>query len=136
MTHIRSVLKKNLYELWKCRLPNMSYFHTFGCKLFVHKNVKEALEKCGAKSDKGIFLGYLSISKVYAVFNKRLENVEESIYVIFDETNHFSFRIVDDDVGAKSKFKNLNLNGKDDQKMNNQKNFQRSRDMLETIPKS
>ena len=39
------------------------------------------------------------------------------MYNKLNKTNHFSSKIVDDDdVGAKSKFENLNLNGKNDQK--------------------
>ena len=70
--NIRSILKETPYELWKGRFPNISYFHTFGCKYFVHNNEKQALEMFDAKFDKGIFLGYSSISKAYRVFNKRL----------------------------------------------------------------
>ena len=118
MAHIRSILKRTSYELWKGRLPNISYFHAFGCKCFVHNNGMETLGKFDAKSDEGIFLGYSSISKTHKVFNKRLEKVEESIHVIFDETNQLFARVVDDDdVGVESKFENLNLNGKDDEKI-------------------
>ena len=85
--HIRSILKRTPYELWKGRLPNISYFHAFRCKCFVHNNRKETLGNFDAKFDEGIFLGYSSTSKAYRVFNKRLEKVEESIHVIFDETN-------------------------------------------------
>ena len=124
--HIRSILQKNPYELWKGRVPNMSYFHTFDCKCFVQNNGKEALGKFDAKFDEGIFLGYSSISKAYRVFNKRLENVQESFHVIFDETNHPFSRIVDDDdVGVRSNLKNLDLNNKDDstkQGIDDQKN--------------
>ena len=98
-------------------MPNISYFHTFGFKCFVHNNGKEALGKFDTKSNEGIFLGYSLISKAYRVFNKRLEKVEESIHVIFYETNHITSKVIDDDddVGVESKFKNLNLNGKDDE---------------------
>ena len=68
MAHIRSILKRASYELWKGRLPNISYFHAFGCKYFVHNNGKESLGKFDAKSNECIFLGYSSISKAYKVF--------------------------------------------------------------------
>ena len=32
---IRHILKKNPYELWKGKKPNISYFHPFGCKYFI-----------------------------------------------------------------------------------------------------
>ena len=40
-----------------------------------------------AKSDEAIFMGYALNSKAYKVFNKTSLIVEESIHVIFDETN-------------------------------------------------
>ena len=64
----------------------------------MHNNGKETLGKFDAKSDEGIFLGYSSISKAYRVFNKRLEKVEESIHVIFDETNKYVPSVDDDDI--------------------------------------
>ena len=114
MAHIRSILKRTPYDLWKGKLPNISYFHAFGCKCFVHNNGKKTLGKFDAKSDEGIFLGYSSISKAYRVFNKRLEKVEESIHVIFDETNRYVSSVDDDDVslGIEDKIKDLSINDK------------------------
>ena len=40
-----------------------------------------------AKSDEAIFMGYTLNSKAYRVFNKTSLIVEESIHVVFDETN-------------------------------------------------
>ena len=40
-----------------------------------------------AKSDDAIFMGYALNSKTYRVFNKTSLIIEESIHVIFDETN-------------------------------------------------
>ena len=40
-----------------------------------------------AKNDEAIFMGYALNSKAYRVFNKTSLIVEESIHVIFDETN-------------------------------------------------
>ena len=50
------------------------------------------LEKFDAKSDEAIFLGYSSSSKAFRVFNKKTLIVEESIHVIFDETNNLPSR--------------------------------------------
>ena len=55
-------------------------------------NGKERLKKFDAKSDEAIFLGYSSSSKAFRVFNKRSLVVEESIHVVFDETNDLSLR--------------------------------------------
>ena len=39
--------------------------------------------------DESIFLGYTTTSKAYRFFNKRSLVVEESIHVIFDESNDY-----------------------------------------------
>ena len=47
------------------------------------------LEKFDAKFDEGIFLGYATNSKTYKVYNKKNLVVQESMHVVFDESNHF-----------------------------------------------
>ena len=84
---IRPILKKTLYELLNGRKPNVGHLKVFGCKCYILNNGKEGLGKFDAKSDKGIFLGYSLSSHAYRVYNKKLMTVEESIYVVFDETN-------------------------------------------------
>ena len=84
--------KKTPYELWKGRKSNIAYFHVFGCRCFVLNNGKERLGKFDAKSDEAIFLGYSSTSKAFRVFNKRTLVVEESIHVVFDESNDLPSR--------------------------------------------
>ena len=74
--------------------PNVSYFHTFGCKCFIHNNGKDNLGKFDARSDEGIFLGYSTSNKTYKVYNKRTLVVEESMHVIFDDTNNSTKNIV------------------------------------------
>jgi len=49
---------KTPYELWNGRKPNVSYFHTFGCKCYVHNNGKTQLRTFDEKADEGVFLGY------------------------------------------------------------------------------
>ena len=56
----------------------------------MHNNRKDVLEKFDPRSDEPIFLGYSSHSKAYKVFNKRTLCVEESVHVLFDESNSFS----------------------------------------------
>ena len=63
------------------------HLRVFGCKYYVHNNRKEPLGKFDPRSDETIFLGYSSHSKVCKVFNKRILCVEESVHVLFDETN-------------------------------------------------
>lgn len=38
-----------------------------------------------ARSDKGIFIGYSLYSEAYRVLNRRINYVEESVHMVFDE---------------------------------------------------
>ncbi|KAG8645564.1 hypothetical protein MANES_10G076205v8 [Manihot esculenta] len=78
-------------RLWNGRKPRVSYFRVFGCKCFILNN-KDNLGKFDSKTDEGIFLGYSISSKSYRVFNKRTLIVEESMHVVFDESNPFASR--------------------------------------------
>ena len=85
---IRPILNKTPpYELFKERKPNIMHLRIFGCKCYVHNNGKDDLGKFDPRSDEAIFLGYSSHSKAYKVFNKRTLCVEESVHVLFDESN-------------------------------------------------
>jgi len=84
---IRPILHKTPYELFKGRKPNIMHLRIFGCKYFVHHNGKDALGKFDIRSDEAIFPGYSSHSKAYKMFNKQTLCVEESVHVLFDETN-------------------------------------------------
>ena len=94
---IRPLINKTPYELLKGRKPNIAHLRIFGCKCYVHNNGKEALGKFDARSDEALFLGYSSHSKAYKVFNKRTLCVEESVHVVFDETNVFDEQSVQDE---------------------------------------
>ena len=90
---IRLILKRTTYELFKGKKPNISYFRPFGCKYFVHNNGKNNLGNLGkfdARSDEGIFVGYSMQSKAYRIYNKRTKMIEESIHIIFDDSNEIS----------------------------------------------
>jgi len=84
---IRPILKKTPYELFKDRRLALNHLNVFGCKCFILKNGKEQLGKFDLKTDEGIFLGYAINSHAYRVYNKRLMIVEESVHVVFNETN-------------------------------------------------
>jgi len=84
---IRPILNKTLYELFKGRKSNIMHLRIFGWKCYVHNNGKDALGKFGPRSDEIIFLVYSSHSKAYKVFNKRTLYVEESVHILFDESN-------------------------------------------------
>ena len=85
---IRPILRKTPYELFKGRKPNITYLRLFGCKCFIHSNGKDNLGKFDAQSDEGIFLGYSLNSKAYWVLNKFTNVVEESIHIIFQESDN------------------------------------------------
>ena len=123
---IRSILKKTPYELWNDRKPNINYFHVFGCKCFILNNGKDNLGKFDRKSDEGIFLGYSTHSKAFRVFNKRTLTVEESIHVVFDESNPSPSRkeeCIDNDAGTISKkMKEIELNEDNEEKDNEKVN--------------
>nr|GEW57744.1 retrovirus-related Pol polyprotein from transposon TNT 1-94 [Tanacetum cinerariifolium] len=67
------------------RIPDISYFHMFGCLVFIH-NQKDHLGKFDAKVDDGYFLRYLSILKYFKVYKTRRQQIEETYHVIFDES--------------------------------------------------
>nr|GEW83521.1 retrovirus-related Pol polyprotein from transposon TNT 1-94 [Tanacetum cinerariifolium] len=78
---------KTPYEIFKERIPDISYFYVFGCPVFIH-NHKDHLGKFDAKADDGYFLGYFFVSKAFRVFNTRRKQVEETYHVTFDGKNH------------------------------------------------
>jgi len=65
----------------------MSHLRVFGCKCFILNNGKDNLGKFDPKSDEGIPIGYAINGDAYTVYNKRLLTVEESMHVVFDESD-------------------------------------------------
>ncbi|GJR77235.1 retrovirus-related pol polyprotein from transposon TNT 1-94, partial [Tanacetum coccineum] len=88
-TQNRSIIVKRYdktpYEIFREMIPDISYFHVFGCLVFIN-NHKDHLGKFDAKADDGYFLGYLFNSKAFRVFNTRTQQIEETYHVIFDES--------------------------------------------------
>ncbi|GJT05368.1 retrovirus-related pol polyprotein from transposon TNT 1-94 [Tanacetum coccineum] len=88
-TQNRSIIVKiqdrNPYEIYRQRIPDISYFHVFGCPVFIH-NDKDHLGKFDAKADGGYFLGYSFNSKAFRLFNIRRKQIEETYHVTFDES--------------------------------------------------
>ncbi|GJU83858.1 retrovirus-related pol polyprotein from transposon TNT 1-94 [Tanacetum coccineum] len=76
---------KTSYEIFRERILDISYFHVFGCPVFIH-NHKDHLGKFDAKADDGYFLGYSSVSKAFRVYNTRRQQIEETYHVTFDES--------------------------------------------------
>nr|GFB56540.1 retrovirus-related Pol polyprotein from transposon TNT 1-94 [Tanacetum cinerariifolium] len=67
------------------RIPDIGYFHVFGCLVFI-QNHKDYLGKFEAKADDGYFLGYSSISNAFKVYNTRRQQIKETYHVTFDES--------------------------------------------------
>jgi len=88
MILIRPILKKTPYELFNGRKPKIGNLKVFDCKCYILNNGKENLGKFDEKAYSRIFLSYSLSSHAYRVYKKRLMTVEESIHVVFDETNH------------------------------------------------
>ena len=53
--------------------------------------------KFDARSDEAIFLGYASNSNAYRVYNKHTMCVEESVHIMFGETNSLQEHSHDND---------------------------------------
>ena len=118
---VRPILKKSPYELWKGKGPNISYFHVFDYKYFIHNNDKNNLEKFDARSDEGIFLGYSTTNKAYRIFNKQTLVVEETIHITFDESNinHLERNSEDDENILEDKVNESNEQTIQEKKMSN-----------------
>ena len=83
-TLIRPILNKTPYELYFGRKPNISHFHIFGCKCYVHNNGKDNFDKFDSKSDKALFNRYFAFRKAFHVFIKRILKIKESIHVFYE----------------------------------------------------
>nr|GEU76727.1 hypothetical protein [Tanacetum cinerariifolium] len=89
---------KTSYEIFREIIPDISYFHVFGCPVFIH-NHKDYLGKFDAKADDGYFLGYSSVLKAFRVYNTRRQQIEDTYHVTFDksiEAIRFTNTLVDE----------------------------------------
>ena len=87
---IKLILNKTLYDLYFGRKSNISHFHIFGSKYYVHNNGKDNLDKFDSKSDETLFIRYSSSSKASHVFNKRILKIEESMHFFYFFEFHLS----------------------------------------------
>lgn len=69
--HLRPLIKKNPYEPYKGKKPNIAYFHIFGCNCYLLKNVNENVGKLDPRPVESILLGYSSYRKFYCKYNKK-----------------------------------------------------------------
>ncbi|KAI4365292.1 hypothetical protein MLD38_021288 [Melastoma candidum] len=94
--HARKTLDKTHYELYKGKVPNISYFHLFGSPCYILRLPKDNVGKFDARSDEGVFLGYSESSKAYQVFNKGTLVVEESINAIINDFQYTEEPVLSD----------------------------------------
>jgi len=97
-TLIRPILKKTPYEMYKGRKPCVGHLRVFECKCFILNNGKYNLGKFDGKSDERIHIGYALNGHAYQIFNKRFLIVEESMHVMFDESDNYMPKPVSDDL--------------------------------------
>jgi hypothetical protein len=83
-SHLIPHSDKTPYEPWYGRSASIKHFKVFGRKCYI-KNNNENLGKYDDKSDEGIFLGYVTNSKGYKFFNKRLHKLVDCIDLKVDE---------------------------------------------------
>ncbi|EOX99688.1 Uncharacterized protein TCM_008450 [Theobroma cacao] len=108
----------------------------------------EHLGKFDAKSDEAIFLGYALNSKAYRAFNKRTLTVEESVHVVFDESNALQKEVHDDDDDIEILEKQMEEMSLENNKNNEEsssrrenetpflKNLQRAKNQHDDLPRS
>ena len=82
--YFRPDSKKTPYELQRGKKSVVKYFRIFGSDCYILRD-RENLEKFDAKSEKGYFLGYSSISRTYRVYNLRTKTVMESSNVVIND---------------------------------------------------
>ena len=99
-TLIRPIFKKTPYELYRGKKPSISHLRVFGCKCFIPNNGKDNLGKFDPKSDEGIHIGYAINGHTYRVYNKRLLTVEESMHVVFNESDSYLPKFIQDEPGV------------------------------------
>ncbi|GKE21029.1 retrovirus-related pol polyprotein from transposon TNT 1-94, partial [Tanacetum coccineum] len=75
---------KTSYDVFKGSSYDISYFHVFGCPIYIH-NHRDHLGKFNEKANDGFFLGYSPVAKAFRVFNIRRQEMEAIVYVTFSE---------------------------------------------------
>jgi hypothetical protein len=84
--YLRKGLNKTPYKILTDNKPNIKYFRVFGCKCFYLKKGVH-LSKFDSKALEGIFVGYVSKSHAFKIFDKESACVFEVSNVRFDEND-------------------------------------------------
>ena len=83
--YLHKFFKKTSYELLTGKKPDVSHFRVFGAKCIIYGKRKST--KLAPEAHNGFFLGYVSDSRNYQVFNNVTWCVEETIDVEFEESD-------------------------------------------------
>nr|GEV48243.1 retrovirus-related Pol polyprotein from transposon TNT 1-94 [Tanacetum cinerariifolium] len=78
--------RKTAYDVCRGRSPDISYFHVFGCSVFIY-NYRDHMGKFDEKADDSLFLGNSPVAKAFRVFNTRRQEIKETYHVTFNEVD-------------------------------------------------
>ena len=74
-------------KAWSGKIPDVKYFHVFGCKVYVHVYKDARVNKLQAKAKVMIFVRYELDTKGYKFWNPETQSVVVSRDATFDETS-------------------------------------------------
>ncbi|GKD47184.1 integrase, catalytic region, zinc finger, CCHC-type containing protein [Tanacetum coccineum] len=75
---------KTPYELVHDKKPDLTFFRVFGALCYPINDIED-LGKLQQTVDIGIFVGYASSRKGYRIYNKRTQQIMETIHIQFNE---------------------------------------------------
>ena len=74
-------------KAWSGKIPDVKYFHVFGCKAYVHIHKEARVNKLQPKAKVMIFVGYELGTKGYKFWDPETRSVIVSCDATFDETS-------------------------------------------------
>jgi transposase InsO family protein len=81
--------QKTPYELLYGKKPDVSHMKTFGCKVYVRKNIVHG--KLDDRSEEGVFMGYAEHAKGYVIYMLERDKFEAHRNVKFIEDTFYDF---------------------------------------------
>nr|GEY84252.1 retrovirus-related Pol polyprotein from transposon TNT 1-94 [Tanacetum cinerariifolium] len=85
---------KTIYDVFRGRSLDISYFHAFGCLNHIYNHM-DHLEKFDKKANDGLFSGYSLVAKAFRVFNIRRQEMEETVHNSITSKEPPEFTIAD-----------------------------------------
>lgn len=80
----KAVQNKTPIEAWSEKKPSTKHFRIFVCVRYVHIPA-EKRHKLEEKNEKGLFMGYITVSKGYHIYNPKTKKLTVSRDAEFDE---------------------------------------------------